>query len=65
MMKRKYIVPEVELTRVDIESALLSESNPNAEGDNDYAKEHNPIFGFWDEEEEESSVPRIKSVWED
>lgn len=62
-MKRKYIVPEVELTRVDIESALLSGSIDIA-SPQPFAKEHNPIFGFWDDEEEKPMFQQPKSLWD-
>ena len=64
MMKRKYIVPEVELTRVDIESALLDGSKPEVDAPQTFAKEHNPIFGFWDEEEEKPMFQQPKSLWD-
>lgn len=62
-MKRKYIVPEVELTRVDIESALLSGST-DIDAPQTFAKEHNPIFGFWDDEEEKPMFQQPKSLWD-
>lgn len=62
-MKRKYIVPEVELTRVDIESALLSGST-DIDAPQQFAKEHNPIFGFWDDEEEKPMFQQPKSLWD-
>ena len=43
-MKKEYIVPGINVTRVDVESLLLSESNPDANGEIDYSKRHDSYF---------------------
>lgn len=63
-MKRKYIVPEIKVTSVEIESALLQESG----GFDPLSKGHNSFVdsSFWGEEETEKPMfQQPKSLWDD
>lgn len=65
-MKRKYIVPEIVITQVLTESMLDGVSGSGG----DYfftpleAKEREPFWNSW-ENEEETSYIEYKSVWDD
>ena len=65
-MKKEYIVPGINVTRVDVESLLLSESNPDANGEIDYTKRHDSSFDdYWSwDEEEKPMFQQPKSLWD-
>lgn len=65
-MKKEYIVPGINVTRVDVESLLSSESNPDANGEIDYSKRHDSSFDdYWSwDEEEKPMFKQPKSLWD-
>ena len=65
-MKKEYIVPKINVTRVEVESLLLSESNPDPTGEIDYSKRHDSSFDdYWSwDEEEKPMFQKPKSLWD-
>ena len=65
-MKKEYIVPKINVTRVEVESALLSESNPFTEGEMDFSKQHDSFYDdYWSwDEEEKPMFQQPKSLWD-
>ncbi len=66
MIKKEYIVPKINVTRVDMESALLSESNPFHEAEMDFSKQHDSFYDdYWSwDEEEKPMFQQPKSLWD-
>ncbi len=66
MIKKEYIVPKINVTRVEVESALLSESNQhNTETDDYFSKKHDSSFDDWSwDEEEKPMFQQPKSLWD-
>lgn len=65
MERRKYVSPEIEVHKVLVESLLAADSE-DGKADSGRARRNNHFsFSSWDDEEEESSFPRSKSVWDD
>lgn len=66
MIKKEYIVPKINVTRVEVESALLSESNPFPEAEMDFSKQHDSFYDdYWSwDEEEKPMFQQPKSLWD-
>lgn len=66
MIKKEYIVPKINVTRVDMESALLSESDPYTDTEMEISKKHNSSFDdYWSwDEEEKPMFQQPKSLWD-
>ena len=66
MIKKEYIVPKINVTRVEVESALLSESNPHADTVMDLSKQHDSFYDdYWSwDEEEKPMFQQPKSLWD-
>ena len=69
-MKRKYLVPRVEVVKLNLVGSLMEEfgfgGNSQETGYDAAAKRHWSDSAYWDEEEEEAEgeVLLPKSVWE-
>ena len=66
MIKKEYIVPKINVTRVEVESALLSVSNPFTEAEMDFSKQHDSFYDdYWSwDEEEKPMFQQPKSLWD-
>lgn len=67
MIKKEYIVPKINVTRVDMESALLTESDFHHSETVDYfSKKHDSSFDdYWSwDEEEKPMFQQPKSLWD-
>lgn len=66
MIKKEYIVPKINVTRVDMESALLTESNPFSEAEMGPSKQHDSFYDdYWSwDEEEKPMFQQPKSLWD-
>lgn len=66
MIKKEYIVPKINVTRVDMESALLTESSPYTDAEMGPSKQHNSSFDdYWSwDEEEKPMFQQPKSLWD-
>lgn len=67
MIKKEYIVPKINVTRVEVESVLLSESTQhNAETEDYFSKKHDSSFDdYWSwDEEEKPMFQQPKSLWD-
>lgn len=63
MIKKEYIVPKINVTRVEVESALLDASTCT---DQTCSKQHNSSFDdYWSwDEEEKPMFQQPKSLWD-
>lgn len=67
MIKKEYIVPKINVTRVEVESVLLSESTQhNTETVDYFSKKHDSSFDdYWSwDEEEKPMFQQPKSLWD-
>ena len=52
MIKKEYIVPKINITRVEVEAVLGTVSNPDAGSDIEFSKQHDSFYDdywSWDE----------------
>lgn len=67
MIKKEYIVPKINVTRVEVESALLAESDfHHTETDDYFSKQHDSFYDdYWSwDEEEKPMFQQPKSLWD-
>ena len=63
MIKKEYIVPKINVTRVEVETALLNTSGEF--GDQTCSKKHDSFFDDWSwDEEEKPMFQQPKSLWD-
>lgn len=63
MMKKEYIVPKINVTRVEVETALLNTSGEFA--DQTCSKKYDSFFDDWSlDEEEKPMFQQPKSLWD-
>lgn len=63
MIKKEYIVPKINVTRVEVETVLLDTSIDYS--DQPCSKQHNSFFDDWSlDEEEKPMFQQPKSLWD-
>lgn len=64
MIKKEYIVPKINVTRVEVETALLNTSGEVS--DQPFSKKHDSSFDdYWSwDEEEKPMFQQPKSLWD-
>lgn len=66
MIKKEYIVPKINITRVEVEAVLGTVSNPDAGSDIELSKQHDSFYDdYWSlDEEEKPMFQQPKSLWD-
>lgn len=66
MIKKEYIVPKINVTRVEVEAVLGTVSDPDAGSDIEFSKQHDSFYDdYWLlDEEEKPMFQQPKSLWD-